>query len=136
MPWVIRWSQLDPQPIIGQVNLQSITYGSALSGALSYWIDQRYAGKSIVPTAVAMVVDYAMATIGLHRVEVCIRPENRASLSVVEKLGFRHEGFRPRFIHIAGRWCDHEVYALTSEEVGHGLLPRLEDSGQGLDSSR
>ena len=31
---------------------------------------------------------------GLHRVEVNIRPENIASLRVVEKLGFRDEGIR------------------------------------------
>ena len=62
--------------------------------------------------------------IGLHRVEVNIRPENAASLRVVEKLGFRDEGLRPRYLHIDGDWRDHLSFALTREEVGDGLLAR------------
>jgi ribosomal-protein-alanine N-acetyltransferase len=78
--------------------------------------------------AVALATDYAMITMGLHRIEICIRPENTASLRVVEKLGFRHEGRRPRYIHIAGDWRDHEVFALTAEEVPNGVLSRLDTS--------
>jgi len=62
---------------------------------------------------------------GLHRIEICIRPENKASRRVAEKLGFRHEGYRERYIHIAGEWRDHEVYALTREEVRRPLLTRI-----------
>ena len=57
------------------------------------------------------------SSIGLHRVEINIRPENAASLRVVEKLGFRDEGLRPRFLHIDGDWRDHLSFALTSDEV-------------------
>ncbi|MCL1923306.1 MAG: GNAT family N-acetyltransferase [Propionibacteriaceae bacterium] len=125
LPWMIRWMPADPAPIIGQITLTSIMYGSAMTGSLGYWIDHSYAGRGIIPVAVALVTDYAMTTMGLHRIEICIRPENRASLRVVEKLGFRYEGSRPRFIHIAGSWRDHEVFALTQEEVGPGLLSRV-----------
>ena len=33
------------------------------------------------------------------------------SLRVVEKLGFRDEGYRPRFLHINGEWADHRTFA-------------------------
>ena len=66
----------------------------------------------------------------LHRIEICIRPENGRSLRVVEKLGFREEGMRPRFLHINGDWRDHRVFALNAEEVPDGLLNRyLADRG-------
>jgi ribosomal-protein-alanine N-acetyltransferase len=65
---------------------------------------------------------------GLHRVEICIRPENRNSRRVVEKLGFREEGLRPRFLHIDGAWRDHLVYVLTAEEVPAGLMHRWRSS--------
>ncbi|MDO4717337.1 MAG: GNAT family protein, partial [Propionibacteriaceae bacterium] len=52
------------------------------------------------------------------------RPENAASLRVVEKLGFRSEGLRPRLLHINGDWRDHLSFALTAEELGEGLLNR------------
>ncbi len=80
----------------------------------------------IIPTAVAMATDYCFAVLGLHRMEVAIRPENEKSLRVVRKLGFRHEGLRPRYLHIDGEWRDHEIFALHSEEVPGGLLARYE----------
>ena len=82
------------------------------------------AGRGIIPTAVALATDHCFATVGLHRVEVNIRPENAASLRVVEKLGFRPEGLRPRYLHIDGDWRDHLSFALTADEVPEGLLAR------------
>jgi [ribosomal protein S5]-alanine N-acetyltransferase len=77
-----------------------------------------------MPTAVALVTDHCFGTVGLHRLEVNIRPENAASLRVVEKLGFREEGTREAFLHIAGAWRDHRSFALTAGEVPEGLLAR------------
>ncbi len=61
---------------------------------------------------------------GLHRVEINIRPENTASLRVVAKLGFRDEGLRRSYLHIDGDWRDHRTFALTAGEVPGGLLAR------------
>lgn len=110
--------------IVGQLTVSSIVWGSAMSATLGYWVDQGRAGRGIVPTAVAMATDHCFQTLGLHRMEINIRPENTASLRVVEKLGFRDEGLRPRYLHINGRWADHRSFALTSEEVPEGILAR------------
>ncbi len=56
--------------------------------------------------------------------EICIRPENAASLRIVQKLGFRYEGLRRRYIHIDGDWRDHYAFALTREDVPQGVLAR------------
>ena len=112
-------------PLVGQLTVSGITYGSARWANLGYWVDEVWAGRGIVPTAVAMAADYCWFTLGLHRIEVAIRPENKASLRVVEKLGFRDEGMRPSFLHIDGEWRDHRIFALNVEEVGPGLLSRL-----------
>jgi ribosomal-protein-alanine N-acetyltransferase len=71
-----------------------------------------------------MATDHCFREVGLHRVEVNIRPENTASLRVVEKLGFRSEGLRERYLHIDGDWRDHLTFALCAEDVPDGLLPR------------
>ena len=84
-----------------------------MSATLGYWVDQDRAGRGIVPTAVAMATDHCFRQLGLHRMEINIRPENVASLRVVEKLGFRDEGLRPRYLHINGQWADHRSFALT-----------------------
>ena len=76
-----------------------------------------YAGRGVMPRAVAMAIDHCFTTAGLHRIEVCIRPENTNSLRVVEKLGIREIGYAPLFLHIDGEWRDHRIYAITKEEV-------------------
>ena len=108
----------------GQVTIGGIARGSLLSAYIGYWIDQRVAGRGIMPTAVAMATDHCFREVGLHRVEINIRPENTASLRVVEKLGFRAEGLRERYLHIDGAWRDHLTFALCAEDVPEGLLSR------------
>ncbi|MHA7306803.1 GNAT family N-acetyltransferase [Arthrobacter sp. TMN-49] len=114
-----------PKPVIvGQLTVSSIMWGSAMSASLGYWVDQERAGRGIVPTAVAMATDHCFRQLGLHRMEINIRPENVASLRVVEKLSFRDEGLRQRYLHINGEWADHRSFALTSEEVPEGILTK------------
>jgi len=69
-------------------------------------------------------MDYMFKVVGLHRVEIDIRPENEASIRVVEKLGLRYEGLKEKYIHINNDWRDHYVFALTSDEVSSGVLNR------------
>ncbi len=108
----------------GQVVVGGITRGAFDSGYVGYWVDGRLAGRGIVPTAVALLVDHAFGAGGLHRVEANVRPENGASLRVLEKLGFRHEGLHRRYLHIDGDWRDHEGFALLHEDVPEGVLRR------------
>jgi ribosomal-protein-alanine N-acetyltransferase len=114
----------------GQVTVTNIVGGSAQWGQVGYWIDQRYAGQGFMPTAVALVVDHCLLQLGLHRIEVAIRPENVASLRVVEKLGVTEVGYAPRYLHIDGDWRDHRLFAITVEEAGDGLLRRLRGVGE------
>ena len=110
--------------LVGQVTVSGLTWGSLRSGQVGYWVDRRVAGRGVIPTAVALVCDHCLFTLGVHRIEVNIRPENRASLRVVEKLGFRPEGLRKRYLHIDGAWRDHATFAITVEDVPGGLMPR------------
>ena len=126
LPFVItaRTPGVREPVIVGQLTVSSIVWGSAMMATLGYWVDKDRAGQGIAPTAVALVTDYCFQRLGLRRMEINIRPENGPSLRVVEKLGFRDEGYRPRFLHINGEWADHRSFALTSEEVPEGLLER------------
>jgi [ribosomal protein S5]-alanine N-acetyltransferase len=109
----------------GQLTVTNIVGGSARFGQIGYWIDRKFAGRGVMPVAVALVVDYCFAVLRLHRMEVAIRPENVASLRVVEKLRLTEVGFAPRYLHIDGDWRDHRLFAVTVEEVPRGLLHRL-----------
>jgi len=108
--------------LVGQMHLFGIAWGSFRSASAGYWVAKSVAGQGIMPLALAAACDHAFIALGLHRVEVNIRPENTASLRVVEKLGFRDEGMRLRYLHIAGEWRDHRSFALTTEDLGHSSL--------------
>ncbi len=110
--------------LVGQLTVSSIVYGSLRGAAIGYWVGRRVAGRGITPTAVALATDHCFFVLGLHRIEVNIRPENAPSLRVVEKLQLRDEGLRERYLHIAGDWADHRTFAITAEEVPDGLLAR------------
>jgi len=112
--------------IVGQINVSNVVHGALRSCTVGYWVDGVMAGRNITPTAVALVIDHCFSEVGLHRVEVDIRPENRASLRVVEKLGLRREGFYERFLDIDGAWRDHVAFAITVEELGgRSMVSRL-----------
>ncbi|MEB4614102.1 GNAT family N-acetyltransferase [Leucobacter sp. M11] len=111
--------------MVGQLTVSGITWGALRAANLGYWIAEEAAGHGVTTVAVALATDDLLFRRGLHRMEICIRPENAASLRIVEKLGFRPEGIRPRFIHIDGDWRDHAVFALNREEVPGGVLRRF-----------
>jgi [ribosomal protein S5]-alanine N-acetyltransferase len=112
--------------VIGQLNVSNVVHGALRSCTVGYWVDGAMAGRNVTPTALALAIDHCFGPVGLHRVEVDIRPENYASLRVVEKLGLRREGFYERFLDIDGDWRDHIAFAITVEELnGHSMLSRL-----------
>ena len=118
--------------LVGQLTVSTIVRGSLRSASIGYWISEHVAGRGITPTAVALAVDHCLGPVGLHRVEIAIRPENGASLRVVAKLGLREEGLRERYLHIQGRWRDHRTFAVTADEVPDGLLSRWRRVKAGL----
>jgi ribosomal-protein-alanine N-acetyltransferase len=126
LPWVV----ISDDRLVGQVTVGGIARGSLLSAYIGYWVDGAVAGRGIIPTAVAMATDHCFEGLGLHRVEINIRPENTASLRVVEKLGFRPEGRRERYLHIDGDWRDHLTFSLVRGEVPGGVLARWRDTKQ------
>ena len=112
--------------LVGQINVSNVAQGVLRSCTVGYWIDQQAAGRGITPTALALLIDHCLGPVGLHRVEIDIRPENAASLRVVEKLGLRREGFYERYLDIAGGWRDHVAFAVTAEETAsRPMLSRL-----------
>jgi [ribosomal protein S5]-alanine N-acetyltransferase len=121
MPFAVEYDG----EFVGQLTVNNIVRGSAQFASIGYWIDQDRAGQGLMTRAVAMAVDHCFFVLKLHRIEVAIRPENSASLRIVEKLGFPEYGFAPRYLHIDGDWRDHRLFAITREDCPKGLQERL-----------
>ena len=111
----------------GAVTVAGITRGAYDGAHVGYWVDEDVAGRGVVPTALALVLDHCFGPVGLHRVEANVRPENAASLRVVRKLGFVEEGLHRRYLFIDEAWRDHLSFALLAEDVRGGVLRRLLD---------
>ena len=108
--------------LAGQVTVDNVVRGALRSGHLGYWVDSAVAGRGMASLAVALVADHAFGQVGLHRLQADIRPENRPSQRLVERLGFRQEGVLRRYLDIDGDWRDHWSYALLAEDVPAGVL--------------
>lgn len=101
--------------LVGRVALTRIEWAAEAGGSLGYWVAEHMTGRGIAPTAVALLAEHGFRE-GLHRIEIAIRPENVASLRVAQKLNFREEGLRRKYLHIDGAWRDHRIFALTEDE--------------------
>ena len=112
--------------LVGQMQLFDIVWGSRWTASAGYWLDQQATGRGLAAWSLAMLIDHALHDIGLHRVEVAIRPENTASLAVARALALPDEGFRAGLVHVDGAWRDHVEFAITAEQLGgERLVSRL-----------
>lgn len=109
----------------GQVTVNNVVRGSAQFASIGYWVAREYAGRGVTPRAVALTIDHCFGPVGLHRIEISVRPENSNSLRVVEKLGLREVGLARRYLHIDGEWRDHRVFEVTREDAPEGMLARV-----------
>lgn len=107
--------RLDDETILGAVNVNEIIRGPAQSAFLGYWIGAPYARQGYMTEALQLALRHAFTTLRLHRVEANIMPINRASIALVKRAGFRREGYSAGYLRIAGRWADHERWALLVE---------------------
>ncbi len=125
---VLPWATEFRGRLVGQITMGGIAYGSLRSAYIGYWIDQEFAGRGVTSMGVAMATDYAFDVLRLHRMELNIRPENTSSRAVAEKVGYREEGFREKYLHINGDWRDHVTYVLFAGDVPGGVVARLRDA--------
>ena len=106
--------------IAGVYNIGQIFYGPFCSAYLGYYGFTPFAGRGYMREGLGLVLRQAFGPLGLHRLEANIQPENGPSLALVSGSGFRLEGLSPRYLKIAGRWRDHERWAILAEEFHPG----------------
>ena len=102
--------------LIGAVEISQIAGGNFRSAYLGYHIGAPFARQGYMREALTAVLRLAFGRLRLHRLEANIQPRNHASIRLVKSLGFHREGYSPHYLKIAGRWRDHERWALLREE--------------------
>jgi ribosomal-protein-alanine N-acetyltransferase len=102
--------------IIGRIALGNVVRGAWRNATLGYWVAAAAGGQGHGTAAAQLICEFAFRQAGLHRVQPAVIPRNIRSIRVVQKAGFRHEGRALRYLNIAGRWEDHDIFALTAED--------------------
>lgn len=102
--------------LIGRLALSNVVRGGWHNATVGYFVDRDHNGRGVATEGLGLAVDFAFRVAALHRVQAGVMPRNRASIRVVEKVGFRFEGTARRYLCINGVWEDHNIYAVTAEE--------------------
>ncbi len=105
----------DPQRVIADAGLSNIVRGAFHCAFLGYKIDERMQGQGIMQEALERVCAFAFRDLHLHRIEANIMPHNVRSIALIERLGFKREGYSEKYLRICDRWEDHVRYALLNE---------------------
>lgn len=106
----------DGVALLGGLTLSQVQRGVTQSGSLGYWMGERHAGRGYMSDAVRTLLRFGFDTLRLHRIEAACLPHNAASIRLLEKVGFRREGYARSYLCIDGRWQDHLLYAMVSDD--------------------
>lgn len=105
--------------LLGAITLSNVRRGVAETGTLGYWIGQPFGGMGHGSAAVKAMAAHVFRALKLHRIEASCLPTNAASRRVLEKAGFRQEGYAKAYLKINGVWADHLLFGLVRDEFGH-----------------
>ncbi len=97
--------------LVGRFNLNNIVRGVFQNAYVGYALDEEHQGQGLMTEAVAIGCELGFRMLSLHRMQAATLPWNKGSQRVLEKNGFRREGYAPGYLRIAGRWQDHVIFA-------------------------
>ncbi|HUZ67137.1 MAG TPA: GNAT family protein [Beijerinckiaceae bacterium] len=102
--------------LLGGLTLGQVRRGVAQAATLGYWMGFPHAGRGTMSKAVRAAVGFGFAALRLHRIEAACLPHNVASVRLLERLGFRREGYARAYLRINGQWQDHVLFALLESD--------------------
>ena len=103
--------------IVGVINVNNIVRGSFLSASLGYYAGAAYHGQGYMQAGLIRLIDYAFSTMGLHRLEANIQPNNLRSQELVRRCGFEYEGLSRNFLFLDGAWQDHQRWCIVDSRI-------------------
>jgi len=103
--------------IIGRVSFFNFAFGGMMSCACGYHLDKDHTGKGYMTEALKGAMAFVFDEYRMHRIEAFILPENQPSLNLVKRLGFHYEGQRISYMHINGKYRDHEAFYMLEDDA-------------------
>jgi ribosomal-protein-alanine N-acetyltransferase len=112
--WAIE--EKDSRRVIGMINYHRRDRREKRVD-VGWLLRPEYQGKSYMAEAAQALLRHLFDTLKIHKVEALIRPENKPSIGLAERLGFRLEGgpIRDRWF-VSDRWHSVMLYGLIAGE--------------------
>jgi RimJ/RimL family protein N-acetyltransferase len=83
---------------------------------VGYILNRSHWRRGLMSEAMAAMIEFSFNTLELHRLEADTDPNNAASNALLEKFGFKREGyFRERW-WVHGQWLDSDMWGLLKTE--------------------
>lgn len=87
---------------------------------IGYEIAREFGGQGYMREALTAVIDYGFGQMNLHRIQAESHPDNRPSIALATRLGFRLEGTHREQGYWAGRFHDLNCYGLLTQDWKSG----------------
>jgi RimJ/RimL family protein N-acetyltransferase len=100
----------------GGIGLEPKVDVHAGSAEIGYWLGQAVWGHGIATAAVRALTDFAFERRTWRRLFAGVYASNPASMRVLEKVGYRREGFLRHAVIKDGKILDQVVFGLTQED--------------------
>jgi RimJ/RimL family protein N-acetyltransferase len=107
--WAIRSAD---DSLIGGCGFDGFQVGTSHRAEVGYWLARPFWGRGIMTVAVQRVCRHAFEEFGLVKITAHVFSHNPASARVLEKCGFREEGFLRKHFLKDGQFIDARLFAL------------------------
>lgn len=111
--------------LAGAYIVSEIVRGPFQSAFLGYYGFLPLARQGLMRAGLDLLLREVFGRLKLHRLEANIQPGNTASIALVRGAGFRLEGYSRRYLKVAGRWHDHERWAIVVEDWRRGAQAQV-----------
>jgi [ribosomal protein S5]-alanine N-acetyltransferase len=108
--------RIEDGAIAGVFNLSEIVRGPMQSAYLGYYGAAPHVRRGYMTEGMELLFRQAFTRYKLHRLEANVQPDNKRSVALATRTGFRREGYSPRYLKVGGRWRDHIRFAILVED--------------------
>jgi len=114
---LLQWAiaRRDDDAVVGHVSLFALNPPHERA-EIGYAVGSGHWRLGYAREALSLALGHAFGTMKLRRIEADIDPRNLASVALVERLGFRHEGTLRERWFVAGELQDSAMYGLLARD--------------------
>jgi RimJ/RimL family protein N-acetyltransferase len=105
----------ETQKIIGDLGIHFFD-SENMQAEIGCTLNKNFQNKGYAAESVKRVIDYLFVELRKHRIITSIDPENKNSVRLVERIGFRKEAHFVESLFINEKWVDDLIYAMIEKD--------------------